>query len=169
MSKTMAINYTDEVKIRVYDLCAFTFSNFSLEEEGKAYAACNYMLNANFIVSRTAKLTPKKQGQFVTFWKRGINEIRPFHVRDKIDFFVVNVVNGDNFGQFVFPKSVLISKRIISTDLKEGKCGFRVYTPWDVVVSSQAQKTKQWQCEYFLDISDIKSIDLQYAKQLYAN
>lgn len=163
----MVVNYTEDIKKRVYDLCAFTFSDFSLEEEGKAYAACNYMLNTNFISSRTAKLTPKKHGQFVTFWKRGTNEIRPFHTSDIVDFLVVNVVNGDHFGQFVFPKSVLISKGMISTDLKEGKRAFRVYAPWDIVTSKQAQKTQLWQCVYFLDISATKPVDLELAKRLY--
>jgi hypothetical protein len=39
--------------------------------------------------------------------------------------------------------------RIISTHLKEGKRGMRVYPPWDLPSSKQAKKTQQWQLPYF--------------------
>ena len=53
------------------------------------------------------------------------NVIEPLEVSDKIDFFVVNVKTETKFGQFVFPKSILIEKGIIS-DKKEGKRAIRV-------------------------------------------
>ena len=36
----------------------------------------------------------------------------------------------------------------------------RVYPPWDVTVSRQAQKTQKWQMAYFLEIPLNLSIEL---------
>lgn len=66
------------------------------------------------------KLRLKKKGQFVTFWKRlEKGSIAPFSDTDPIDFYIVNVSKEKFFGQFVFPKSVLIEKGIITTERKE--------------------------------------------------
>ena len=63
---------------------------------------------------------------------------------------------------------MLSQQGIISTNLKEGKRGIRVYPPWDLTISKQAQKTQKWQLEYFLEIPLNKSVNLDRAKQLYA-
>ncbi|NVK66225.1 MAG: MepB family protein [Flavobacteriales bacterium] len=154
------------IKTRVYDTCDFILSDYSPEKESIEYDACQYTLNGNFVLGRSAKITPKKVGQFVTCWKRnneGITE--PYHATDSIDFYIITVESNQRLGQFVFPKSVLISKGIISTDKKEGKRGFRVYPPWDTVESKQAQKTQKWQVEYFYEISD--SMEMERIKQLF--
>lgn len=118
------------------------------------------------IVSRRARITPKKVGQFVTFWKRNDNGIiEPFKDSDLIDFFVVNVQSENNIGQFVFPKSVLIHQNIISTDKKEGKRAFRVYPDWDTPKNKQAERTQKWQLNYFYRIDE--SIDFNKVKELY--
>ena len=112
------------------------------------------------------KITPKKVGQFVTFWKRNGNEpIEPLNEADKIDFYVVNVRAEIKFGQFVFPKSILIKKGIVSTDKKEGKRGFRVYPLWNITGNKQATKTQKWQLNYFLQVDSFT--DLKRAKELY--
>jgi len=162
-------NYTQMIKKYVYDCCSFEFTKYSIDEESKEYFACTYLLNKNFIVSRTAKITPKKNGQFVTLWKRNEKKIiRPFHTLDEIDFFVVNINDTNNFGQFVFPKHELIRKGIITSDLKEGKRAIRVYPPWDVVTSKQAKKTQLWQLKYFLPITKGKEVDLNKVRKLYS-
>jgi len=162
-------NYTQKVKKYVYDCCSFEFTNYSLDEESKEYFACAYLLNKKFIVSRTAKITPKKNGQFVTLWKRNEKKIiRPIHILDEIDFFIVNVKDENNFGQFVFPKQELIEKGIITSDLKEGKRAIRVYPPWSIVTSKQAKKTQLWQLKYFLPIKKNNQVDLNKARELYS-
>ena len=83
-----------------------------------------------------------------------------------IDLFIVSTRNGSNFGQFIFPKSVLHQKGILSDDKKEGKRAIRVYPPWDTTTSKQAQKTQQWQLAYFIPISNEKSIDFDLIKKL---
>lgn len=106
----------------VYEYCSFQISNYKEELESHEYDACNFELNGSYVVCRKAKITPKKKGQFVTFWKRNESgTIEPFHEDDDVDFFVVNVFFEDRSGQFVFQKSKLIQKGIISTQLKKGK------------------------------------------------
>ena len=155
-----------EIKNRIYDKCSLEISKMSNETEGIEYGACQFELNGMKVICRSSKITPKKVGQFVTFWKRnedGITE--PYCETDRIDFYVINVRAGKHFGQFVFPKSKLIEKGIISTKDKGGKRGFRVYPNWDIVQNKQAEKTQKWQANYFYEIE--KGIDLKIVKELY--
>jgi len=146
-----------DIKKLVFDPCALTIKKFSLETESKEYKACNFHLNDLKIVCRNAKITPKKVGQFVT---------EPFEETDLIDYFMVNVKYDDHFGQFIFPKSKLIEKGIISTNKKEGKRAFRVYPPWDTVINKQAERTQKWQLNYFLRIDN--SVNIELAQKLYS-
>ncbi len=68
-------------------------------------------------------------------------------------------------GQFVFSKSVLIDKGIISTEKREGKRVFRVYPKWDVAKNKQAQLSQQWQLKYFYEINNLT--DLNKVNELY--
>ena len=61
----------------------------------------------------------------------------------------------------------MIAQKIVSTDLMEGKRAIRVYPPWDKVTSKQAQKTQEWQLDYFLDIPTNEKLDLERVKALY--
>lgn len=141
---------------------------FRTEPESKKYDACQFELNGLNIISRSAKTTPKKAGQFVTFWKRnGKGPIEPYNKNDRIDFYTVSVRTENEFGQFVFPKSVLIQKGIISTDRNEGKRAFRVYPNWDLAKNKQAERTQKWQLNYFYKIND--STDLNKVVKLYKN
>ena len=104
----------------------------------------------------------------MTIWKRnqdGVTE--PFHIQDDFDFIVITAKNGDNFGQFIFPKAVLGDKGIISTNNKTGKRGIRVYPPWDIVTSKQAVKTQNWQTNYFIKINGYSITELSCAKELF--
>ncbi|MDI6034725.1 MepB family protein [Flavobacterium sp. LB2P84] len=157
-----------ETKELVFDKCGFELRNLEIEKESTEYSACKFDLNTVKILFRVSKITPTKIGQFVTFWKRSENgPIEPYAVSDAIDFFIINTKSNDKFGQFIFPKSVLSQQGIISTNLKEGKRGIRVYPPWDLTMSKQAQKTQKWQLECFLEIPLNKSVNLDRAKKLY--
>ncbi len=159
-------NNLNQIKTEVYDKCSLEIQNFITEPESKEYDACRFELNGRSIISRSAKVTPKKIGQFVTFWKR--NEggpIEPFSETDRIDFYAVNVRSENQFGQFVFPKSILIKKGIISTEKKEGKRAFRVYPKWDTTTNKQSERTQKWQLNYFYEIN--KSVDCNKIIELY--
>jgi len=163
------MNYTETIKEIVYDCCSLELTNYILNKESQEYFACSYLLNEKRIISRTAKITPKKIGQFVVLWKRIDNgPIKPYHCFDAIDFVVVNVKDENYFGQFIFPKAELIKHDVFSTDLKEGKRAIRVYPPWVKVKSKQAEKTQLWQLKYFLYLSNNEQVDLNRARILYS-
>jgi len=156
----------NQINTEVYEKCDLKISNFQPEIESKEYDASRFELNGLCIISRSSKITPKKIGQFVTFWKRnGNGSIEPLEENDNIDFYVVNVQTQNKFGQFVFPKSVLIQKGILSTNKKEGKRGFRVYPNWDIAINKQAERTQKWQLNYFYEINE--SINLKNVRELY--
>lgn len=155
-----------QIRTEIYDKCSLEISDFQPEPESKEYDACRFILDGRKILCRNAKITPKKAGQFVTFWKRnGNGPIEPFNETDELDFYVVNVRTENEFGQFVFPKSVLIKKGIISTDSKEGKRAFRVYPSWDIAKNNQAKRNQNWQLNYFYEIG--KMTDFEKVVGLY--
>ncbi|WP_371924101.1 MepB family protein [Aquimarina sp. Aq107] len=155
-----------QIKKKVYDRCSLEILEYVKETESQEYCACRFTLNGQNVLSRTAKVTPKKVGQFVTFWKRKENgPIEPYHESDEIDFYIVNVSKENKLGQFVFPKPLLIKKGIVSTEIKEGKRAFRVYPKWDITKSKQAQRTQKWQLNYFYEIND--KTDLENVLELY--
>jgi hypothetical protein len=163
------MNYTELIKEVVYDCCSLKLTNYLLNKESKEYFACSYLLNEKKIISRTAKITPKKNGQFVVLWKRIDNgPIKPYHCFDAIDSVVVNVKDENYFGQFIFPKAELVNQGVFSTDLKEGKRAIRVYPPWVKVKSKQAIKTQLWQLKYFLHLPNDELVDLNRARILYS-
>ncbi len=157
-----------QTKKLVFNKCGFDVSNIEIEKESSEYCALRFEINSKKILFRQAKITPTKIGQFVTLWKRNkiINIIEPFEVSDEIDLFVINVKTELHFGQFIFPKSILIEKGIV-TDKKEGKRAIRVYPIWDFTESKQAQKTQKWQLEYFFEIPIDGNLDINRAKLLY--
>ena len=158
-----------KIQTEIYNTCNLIISDFRIEVESKEYNACQFRLSDLNVVCRNAKITPKKVGQFVTFWKRDMNQpIEPFHENDAIDFFVVNIQTAHSRGQFVFPKAILLQKGIISTEKKEGKRAFRVYPNWDKTTSTQAARTQKWQLDYFYELNattDLKKVLELYTKE----
>ena len=156
-----------EIKNKIYQPCFFQITNYKKEEEGQEYDACQFELNGLKLISRTAKITPKKVGQFVTFWKRNNEKITaPYDETDEFQFYIINVKKGNQLGQFVFPKSVLIQKGIVTTKTKDGKRGFRVYPSWDNATSKQAIKTQKWQLNYFYEVND--ETNFSFVKERYS-
>jgi len=150
----------------VYDACSFDYSIAKVEAESVEYGAAEFKVNGKSVKYRVAKITPTKTGLFVAIWKRNANgETAPYESTDDIDLLVISTRKDEHFGQFVFPKSILIERGII-TGTKAGKRGMRVYPPWDKTTNKQAQQTQQWQLNYFLEISE-KKLEISRAKELY--
>lgn len=119
--------------------------------ESKEYSAYTFAINNKIILFRTAKITPKKAGLFVTCWKRiEYGPIMPYDITDQLDFFIINIKKKTEKGHFIFPKTILLEKDILSVNGSGGKRGFRVYPPWHVLTSKQALQTQTWQCHYFV-------------------
>lgn len=151
----------------IYDVCGLKLKNLKLNSESLDYAACSFQLNDKNIVYRASKITPKKTGQFVAIWKRNQAGItQPYSISDKHDFIVITCRDGNNLGQFVFPKAVLLEQGIISHEGKAGKRGIRVYPKWDVVNNKQAEKTQKWQLKYFITIETDGLQDLSVFRAL---
>jgi len=157
-----------EIKVRVLDSLGIEVQNVVAEKESHDYSAHHFELDQSTVVFRTAKTTPKKIGQFVTLWKRNNEgETQPYAWSDAADLIIIAAVFDHQMGHFVFPKSVLFHQGILSGKLQQGKRGFRVYPPWDLPYSRQAQKSQRWQNDYFLEITNKRNIDWDLAKRLY--
>lgn len=152
----------------VYTKCGFAYTAPIADTESTEYQACTYKVNNLRIIARTAKITPKKVGQFVAIWQRDENGItQPQHIDDNFDLLIINCQDGKNHGQFVFPKPALAKNNIISTPTKRGKNGIRVYPPWAKPTNNQAVKTQAWQLQYFLNLT--KAPNPELAKTLYTS
>lgn len=146
----------------IFKSCGFAISNLNVEKEGQAYFAHSLELNRLKIKLRIAKITPTKAGQFVTLWQRnseGITE--PYSIDSEFDFCVVITRKEANLGVFIFPKRVLYENGVLSDTLRDGKRAIRVYPSWDKTASKQANKTQQWQLNYFIDLTENTEIDFK--------
>ena len=143
----------------------FPFLTIQFEDEGQGYQAQKLIINNLKVRYRQAKITAKKNGAFVTLWKRVKGLTCPYDSKDELDLVVIAVQKGKRTGLFIFPKQVLFDKGILSLNKKGGKRGFRVYPSWDKTNNNkQAQRTQQWQSQYFVDTkyqSKIKELILK--------
>ena len=131
------------------DIILKNISHFNKHEEASEYGGCEYQYKNQKYIQRTAKITPKKTGQFVTLWKRDKKGLTtPYDKKDDLDFVIIICHDQKNSGHFLFPKKILIERKIL-TGSAEGKRGFRVYPNWDKPTSKQAISTQVWQIEYF--------------------
>lgn len=154
----------------IYDKCGFRLKNLKINSESIEYGACSFELNGHTVEHRISKITPTKTGQFVTIWKRNKNGVtEPLDILDNIDFVVITSKSDDKIGQFIFPKSVLVDKGIISQNGKNGKRGIRVYPSWDITTNKQAEKTQRWQTKYFVRIEKETITTLDLVKKLFAH
>lgn len=166
-NKNLSASELLAIKELVYDNCNFEFSNLIIDSESEEYQSCSFKLNSIKIIHRFSKITPTKIGQFVTIWKRNNKGITvPFDVSDNFDFIIITSKSDKNLGQFVFTKAILLEKGIISNNNISGKRGIRVYPPWNIPTSKQAEKTQLWQTKYFYSINK-DAFDIELVKKLF--
>jgi hypothetical protein len=158
----------DWIRQNLYETLGHHITELVIEIDCKDYSAVRFKLDYKVVISRTAKITPTKTGQFVTIWKRTEGgQIEPYNSLDTFDFIVIDVIKGHRHGQFVFSKAALIKHSIISTAEKEGKRGIRVYPIWDTAINKQAIATQKWQLKYFIELPLNGKADLERAGLLY--
>lgn len=130
-------------------------SEINPDLECEEYSGFNFKINQTNFKFRKSKLTPKKVGQFVTFWKRDSDgKTVPFDINDDFAFYIIAIEESENSGFFMFPKIILEKENLISSEEKTGKRGFRIYADWHFPNNKQAEKTKLWQTKYFINYSD---------------
>lgn len=127
-------------------------SKFSVHVENEDYFGCEFKYKNKKICFRKCKETPKKQGFFVTLWKKIKDENSPYSENDNYDLFIFYVENNNKKGIFKFPKSTMIENKILETNNSKGKMGFRIYTPWDTKLNKNAEKTQSWQILFFTEL-----------------
>ncbi|WP_312761577.1 MepB family protein [Epilithonimonas sp.] len=135
--------------------------------ECEEYSGFNFKINQTNFKFRKSKLTAKKVGQFVTFWKRDLDgKTAPFDMNNDFAFYLIAIEENENFGFFVFPKVILENENLISTEQKKGKRGFRIYANRHFLTNKQAEKNKLWQTKYFTDYSDSEDFILNQFRKI---
>ncbi|WP_282629993.1 MepB family protein [Empedobacter sedimenti] len=144
-----------------------SISNLEKDAECGEYFGYNFKVKELLFKFRKAKITPKKVGQFVTLWKRNsAKQTEPFDENDLFDYYIIAIEENSKLGFYIFPKAVLIEKHILTSAEKEGKRGFRVYPNWVRPENKQAEKTQNWQQDYFVEV-DNHQIDLNKFNTLF--
>lgn len=155
----------------LYEPNNLTIKNIHEETQNSDYGAGVFQLNSKLVRFRVAKITPTKIGQFVSLWEKdNANKNQAFSFDNATDLLIINTFNdhGD-FGQFVFPKEVLLKQNILKTAHTKGKMAIRVYPSWDTPTSKQAIATQKWQLPYFVKVDEKDSLQMQELLKLYSN
>ncbi|MFE3574807.1 MepB family protein [Lysinibacillus sp. NPDC059133] len=162
------LTYVNELLYEPNDL---TIKNICEETQNSDYGAGIFQLNSKLVRFRVAKITPTKIGQFVSFWEKDeANKNQAFSFDNATDLLVINTFNDNgDFGQFVFPKEVLLKQNILKTANTKGKMAIRVYPSWETPTSKQAIATQKWQLPYFIKIDDANSLPIHELLKLYSN
>ncbi|OMD44771.1 mep operon protein MepB [Paenibacillus borealis] len=144
-----ALSYVKEI---LYEPNQLTIESVREEPQNSDYGAGIFQLNSKSVRFRVAKITPTKTGQFVAIWEKDDHhKNQAFSYEKATDLLVINTFDAPNnrFGQFVFPKDVLVKHNILTTTKAKGKMAIRVYPSWDTPTSKQAIATQSWQLPYF--------------------
>ncbi|MGI2298139.1 MepB family protein [Paenibacillus sp. GXUN7292] len=164
-----ALTYVKEI---FYEPNHLIIKSVQEEAQNSDYGAGVFQLNSKSVRFRVAKVTPNKLGQFVAFWEKDLNnKNQAFSYDNATDILVINTFSNDNqtFGQFVFPKEVLVKQNILKTATAKGKMALRVYPSWDTPTSKQAIETQKWQLPYFVVLNKNNSIHAQELLRLYSD
>ncbi len=91
---------------------------------------------------RLAKKTPKKEGYFTVFWKKGENNKNvPYSIEALVDEYIILIDEPSQGGVFIIPKDIAIKKHIVSTENSKGKIAMRFYPPWCKNLNKTARAT----------------------------
>lgn len=107
-----ALNYVNKL---IYEPSGLTVKSVLEERQNAKYGAGRFQLSARKVRFRVANTTPTKIGQFVAFWEKDENnKNQPYSYAEAPDLLVITTFKNENeFGQFVFPKDVLLKQNIL--------------------------------------------------------
>ncbi len=162
-----ALNYVNKM---IYEPSGLTVSSVQEEKQNAKYGSGIFHLSSKTVRFRVAKTTPTKVGQFVAFWEKDSNHNnQPYVYEEAPDLLIITTFKSEHeFGQFVFPKDVLLHKGILGSTSTTGKMAMRVYPIWDFPNSKQAVKTQKWQLPYFVDLSHPNKLLVEKIVELYS-
>ena len=155
---------------KMYEPNDIAISSIQEEKQNAKYGAGIFRVASKTVRFRVANITPTKVGQFVAFWEKDENnKNQPYAYKDAPDLLVITTFKSESeFGQFIFPKDILLNRGILSTNSAKGKMALRVYPSWDMPTSDQAKKTQKWQLPYFVDMSDSNQLTTEKIIKLYS-
>ena len=85
-----------QIKSLVYDFIDYEILDLEIELESQEYDAYRFRLNEKSIISRSGKITPKKVGQFVSFWERNTQGItQPIKNTSPFDYYICLLYTSD--------------------------------------------------------------------------
>ncbi|HAG42584.1 MAG TPA: mep operon protein MepB [Clostridium sp.] len=158
-----------ELNNRIYNPNNLVVTNLHEEKQNSEYAGGTFQLNHRTVRFRMSKVTPNKVGQFVSFWEKDENmQNQAFPYESAPDLLVITCITDNKLGQFVFPKEILLKKKILRTCLQKGKMAMRVYPIWDTPISNQAIETQKWQLLYFVNLSNSEELPIDKLTNLYS-
>lgn len=154
----------------IYEPNKLALESVQEEKQNAAYGAGTFQIASKTVRFRVANITPTKVGQFVAFWKKDENnKNQPYSYEEAPDLLVITTFKSDNeFGQFIFPKEVILKQNILRSGSTIGKMAMRVYPSWDNPTSKQAMKTQEWQSPYFVDMSNLNKVTESKIIELYS-
>uniref|UniRef100_UPI003F57AB48 MepB family protein n=1 Tax=Terribacillus aidingensis TaxID=586416 RepID=UPI003F57AB48 len=143
-----------------------TITKVITEDHNKDYEGLLIEIENKTYRSRLAKATPKKRGYFVVFWEKDENnKNQPYSFSESPDKVIISIIDNDLRGQFIFPKSKLLEKGILSNETIKGKMAIRVYPSWERDLNNTAAQTQKWQQNFFIDLSN--NLDQERLEDLY--
>lgn len=162
-----ALAYVSKV---IYEPNRIPVKSIKEEKQNAKYGAGIFQLSSRTVRFRVANITPNKVGQFVVCWEKDRNnKNQPYSYDEAPDLFVITTFKNDSeFGQFIFPKEVLLKQNILRSSSTKGKMGIRVYPSWDSPTNKQAIKTQKKQLPYFLDMSNASELPMDKILELYS-
>lgn len=129
-------------------------SKIQEEKQNSNYEGMTFFLGHHHIRSRLAKKTPTKKGYFVAAWEKdNFNQNKPFDDENSPDLLIISIMDQSKNGVFIFPKSTLVTQKILNSSKTTGKMAFRVYPSWENNLNKTATKTQLWQKAFFIDLS----------------
>lgn len=132
-----------------------SLANIKIDNLNSDYEAFTFELDKLTFKSRLAKKTPKKKGYFVAFWRKNECNVNiPFDYDTTEDILIINIIDNEKIGQFIFPKNILKEKGVIKSNKAKGKMAMRVYPSWVSNLNPTAKSTQKWQTKYFVDLSN---------------
>lgn len=160
----------DYVNKMIYEPNGLTVNSVQEEKHNSKYGAGTFRLSSRTVRFRVSHTTPTKVGQFVAFWEKDENnKNRPYLYEEAPDLLVITTFKNENeFGQFVFPKEVLLTQNIVRSASTKGKMAIRVYPSWDSPGSKQAMQTQQWQLPYFINMSHSTKLTMEKLIEMYS-